>query len=251
MRVYLLAAFLLCFSATLSASVNTHVEPSTLTLGDSFRLTLTLDEIQSAGIPDLIPLQRDFMIDATEHSVSTRVINGQAETLNQWTVILSPKRTGTLPIPALTIGQQHSDPSQVNVTGEPSKTQSDATSPTPPADPIQLITETSERAPYINQQIRYTVKLFHQDPLLDANYQPPHLEDALLISLGSSQGYQGSKQGQRYTIEEEHYALFPQQSGPQTLVGPSFQAVVYDGTPKRVQAHAESTHLDVKPIPPS
>ena len=251
MRFYLLAAFLLCFSATLSATVNTHIEPSTLTLGESFRLTLTLDEIQSAGIPDLMPLQRDFIIDATEHSVSTSVINGQAETVNQWTVILSPKQTGTLSIPALKIGQQHSSPSQINVTGEPSQTPSGPTSPAPSADPIQLITETSERAPYINQQILYTVKLFHQDPLLDANYQPPHLEDALLVSLGSSQGYQASKQGQRYTVEEQHYALFPQQSGPQTLVGPSFQAVVYDGTPKRVQAHAESTHLAVKPIPPS
>ena len=245
MKRYLLWIFILCYPLALSATVSSHVEPSTLTMGESFQLTLSMDNIQSSGTPDLMPLQTNFNIDATEHSVSSSIINGQSQTTNQWTIILSPKKTGTLPIPAIKIGQQSSAPSEVIVTIASHSTQHTTSS----FDPIQLITETSARSAYINQQIHYTVKLYHRGQLLNANYQPPQLENTLIIPLGTSQGYQTSIHGQLYSVEEQHYALFPQKTGTQTLIGPSFQAVVYDDMPRRVQAKAESTTLIIKNKP--
>jgi hypothetical protein len=244
--------FLCCLAPILHASINTHIETSTVSIDDSFRLTLTLDAPKLNERPDLTPLQRDFNIEGTEYSASTRIINGQSMTESQWSFMLSPKKTGVLIIPEIRIGKQHSTASLITVTEEPTATETKSPdSPPPSGKLIQLKTITHEHEPYINQQMLYTVKLYHRAQLLNADYQPPQLEDALIIPLSHSPQYQTTHQGQRYAVEEQHYAIFPQKSGQQTLMGPSFQAVIYNGRPQRVRTSGKSIELKVKPVPSS
>ncbi len=105
-------------------------------LGDTFRFTITIDAPQADSIPDLIPLQENFSIIGTERSMAYSIINGQRHSVNQWTVLLIPLKTGTLLIPAIQIGQQQTKATSIQVIDSSPSTTS--TSPVTSTCPLRL-----------------------------------------------------------------------------------------------------------------
>lgn len=225
------------------AAVTLQVDSQKVQMGQPFRLTLTLDD--EAGLPDLTPLRKDFTVVGTERSINYTVINGQARSVNQWIIMLMPKRTGMLTIPAIRIGQEQTAATTVEVMeDQPDETQS----MDEPKD-IMLLTEVSDEHPYVNQQVIYTVKLYYNRRLLDADYQTPEINDGLLVPLGEGRRYQKSINGIAYAVEEQQYALFPQKSGPLKIKPPVYNALVADVIPRRASVKAKTTTLMVKPAP--
>ena len=251
MKRYLLIAVLLCWNILAWAAVFTRVDPPTVRLGETFRLTITIDAPQPDSIPDLIPLQENFSIVGTERSMAYSIVNGQKHSVNQWIILLAPQKTGTLLIPAIQIGQQQSTANSIVVTGNTgvttsvSQRRSNHTS----QDEILLKAELDSRNLFIDQQAIYTVKLYNSQRLLDAEYQPPRVEDALLIPLGDSRHYQTILNNRNYAVEEQQYAIFPQKSGRLKIFSPSFSALIFDTVPRRINVHGKTIDLLVKPIP--
>lgn len=244
-----LTIILLCWHVIAMANISMDINPSPVQLGEAFRLTFTLDDPQANGVPDLTPLQNDFNIVGTERSTAYSIINGQTHSRHQWTVLLTAKKAGVLLIPSIQFGHQQSTANSIEVTG-------DQVAPTPedlqkntPQDEVMLKTEVSTKDPFVNQQLIYTVKLYNSQRLLDAEYVPPRVEDALLIPLGEGRRSQTILGGRGYTVEEQQYAVFPQKSGDLTIIAPSFKALVFETTPRRINVHAKETSLVVKPRP--
>lgn len=233
-------------SSILYASITTSIEPSTPRVGEPFRLNITLVDETADGTPDLIALQNEFSLDGTEHRVSYTLINGNAQNISQWSLLLTPKRAGHITIPSIRIGQIQTQAKSILVEGETKK--SSAYLHTLTDDPLQINTKVDEKKPYINQQIRYSVKLYNRAPLLNAAYEPPHLDEALMIPLGN-RSYQTLRKGQRYEVEEQHYAFFPQKSGEQTIDPPVFKALLYGATPRQVRVSGTPTPLIVQSMP--
>ena len=232
------------------AAISVDVSPSTVSLGESFRLLITMEDTQACGVPNLIPLQNDFTIEATERRMSYTVVNGQARSACQWTVTLSAKKSGLLPIPALQMGPGVSPESRIEVLGGKVSHKQDASSGAQDEE-LLLKTDVSPPTPFVSQQILYTVKLYNNQRLLDGAYQPPSVEDALMIPLGDVRRYQTTRNGREYAVEAQQYAVFPQKSGKLLINAPSFDALVYDRVPRRVHVHAKETSLPVKPMPQS
>lgn len=230
-----------------SATLSAKVDPTQVMPGQAFHLILELDENAPAGLPDFSPLQYDFQINGTAHRASYMFVDGQSKASSSWTVTLTPKHTGKLTIPAIQVGHARSAPTSIEVTNNP-QTSSEPMN-TAPATALFIQTSASETQPFINQQVIYTVKIFHNTSILDALYQPPQLSDALTMPLGDNRQYQVIKNGRPYLVEEQKYAFFPQQSGTHKIDPPSFQALIYDDIPRRVRADSTSKSLDVKPIP--
>jgi hypothetical protein len=232
------------------AAVNTELQPSTISLGESFHLIITLTETQRHEMPNLLPLESAFIINATEHSVSTSLINGQVNSRDQWIIELTPKSAGKLAVPSIQVGKQQSAPMAITVNkvwvpnNPASQLQLNA-----PHQAIELQVDTTTKSPYLQQQMLYTVKLLHREELMDAEYQPPQLDDALVIPLGGSRQYHDVQNGQDIVIEEQRYAFFPQKTGRQAVIGPSFQAIIYRGMPQRVRTVAKPIKLNVKQPP--
>ncbi len=239
--------FILCQGTGIAASTM-QVEPEQINVNDTFHLMLTSDNAQSGGLPNLTPLQNDFTILGTERSLSYSMVNGQTNSRSQWIILLRPKKVGKLVIPAIKIGQEQTQSGVINVSGEgvpstsPDQVQSGA-------DGLMLKTEVNTPNPYVNQQVLYTVKLLSNAQLLNAEYHPPSVENALMIPLGDGRHYQTQVNGELYAVEEQQYAIFPQKSGPLTLHPPSFQAAVYDQVPRRVTVEAKTTPINVRPAP--
>lgn len=230
-----------------AAGITTDVDPVKVQLGEPFRLTITMDDAQSEGVPDLTILQKDFTISSTERSSSYTIVNGQAHSVSQWSVLLLPKKTGVLTIPSIQIGKQQSDVTTIEVTGASTSTGSNQANNLD--NQVMLKTDISQEKPFVNQQVIYTVRLYNSQRLLDAEYQPPRVENALLIPLGDGRRYQTFEEGKNYHVEEQRYAVFPQKSGELELIPPTFNAIIYDVVPRRVSLRGQQIKLTVKSMP--
>ena len=248
MKRYFLISLLLFWHLFANATISTQVSHSFVRMGETFRLTFTVDAPQADSIPDLTPLQQNFSIVGTERSMAYTIMNGERHSLHQWMVLLSPRKPGVLLIPAIQIGQEQSTASSIEVRDDGSATLPDKKNNSH-ADQLMLKTELSPADPFINQQAIYTVKLYTSQRLLDAEYQPPTIENALLIPLTEGRHYQTIINQRNYGVEEQQYAIFPQKSGVLTINPPTFRALVFDEVPKRISAHAKGAQLTVKPIP--
>ena len=244
--VWVIIIFLL--QTQVVAGVSIEITPSKVSLGESFRLVITSDDARSCGVPNLIPLQKDFTVAGTERSMSYTVVNGQAQSTCHWAVTLMPNKAGILPIPMLSIGKEMTKASSIEVLGAPGHAASAPLS-TDKDEALMLKAVANPKAPFVNQQVLYTVTLYNSQRLLDASYQPPAVEDSLVIPLGDVSRYQISIKGREYAVEEQQYAIFPQKSGDLQITPPAFEALVYDQVPRRVRTQAKGTSLAVKPMP--
>ena len=246
---FFLLWFIVC-QGTGIASSTMRVKPQHINVNDTFHLMLTSDNAQSGGLPNLAPLQNDFTILGTERTLSYSMVNGKTNSRSQWIILLRPKKVGKLVIPAIKIGQEQTQAGVIDVNGEGvSSTSPDPAQSGSGSDGVMLKTEVNTPNPYVNQQVLYTVKLLSNVQLLNAEYHPPSVENALLIPLGDGRHYQTQVNGSVYAVEEQQYGIFPQKSGPLVLHPPSFQAAVYDQFPRRVTVEARPTPLIVRPAP--
>jgi len=243
--VYFLVFFYL--ASAHATTLSSKIDPSQVAPGQPFHLILELDENAPSGLPDFSPLHYDFEINGTAHRASYMFIDGQSKASSSWTFTLTPKRTGKLTIPAIQVGRARSNPGSIEVTTNARTSPSNH--PVAPSSALFIQTKTSDTKPFVNQQLLYTVKIYHNTSILDASYQPPQLSDALTMPLGENRQYQVIENGRPYLVEEQKYAFFPQQSGTHIIFPPSFQALIYDDIPRRVHADGKSQALDVLAIP--
>lgn len=247
--LYTLCFVLAVIYSPVQAKVTASVEPKRAEMGETIRLTLTLDDPKAQGIPDLTPLQKQFTIIGTERSMSYTLINGQAQSMYRWLILLTPKQTGSLTIPAIEIAQQTSKPLTIEVEQAAAR-KLDGAKAGQTHDEVMIKAQVTQPKPYVNQQVIYTVKLYNRGRLMDAEYRAPSVEDALMLTLGDAKRYTTVVNGQEYSVEEQQYAIYPQKSGPLTIKPPSFYALLYDRLPKRIKVEAEPVKLEVQTIPP-
>ncbi len=252
MKRYLLILLTIFASTIACATVNLQITPDNARPGETIRLIFTQkNTAQSQGTPDLTPLQKEFTLIGTEHSLSYRANNGVATSENEWVVLLIPKKTGTLTIPPIKIGHEYSPERKITILSSSAKmpVENDSIEPPEENSAVTLESEVDLEKPFINQQIIYTVKLATNQSLLEAQYQPPRVENALLIPLGEGRRYQTTTDGQEYSVDEQRYAIYPQKSGLLNIIPPKLSAVVYKTMPERIQAEGKDIQLMVKPTP--
>ena len=157
MRRYVLAC--LCVIATLlvppaRADVSASIDRSSLNMSETFELRLRVAGAMNAEEPQLAPLQQDFEILSTSRNHRISLTQGRRESWTEWVVVLLPKRSGSLRIPAITVGDESSAPLDVAV-AEGRSTGSTTTGDVS----LELLPETEQV--YVQQQLRVTVRLQH------------------------------------------------------------------------------------------
>lgn len=247
MKKLLIIGLLSLWNLIAQAEVKVQVDPAKISLDQTFRLTLTQDA--AGGVPDLTVLQPDFVIMGTERNVNYSVINGQAQSLNQWVITLKAKRAGILTIPMVRLGTEESAPVTINVEADSQNSNQKNTANTLQVEDVLLKTAVNQKKPFVNQEVIYSIKLYNRKRLLDAEFQPPKVDDALLIPLGDAKRYESALNNVQYIVEEQRYAVFPQKSGALTITSPTFAALVYDLNPQRIKLQDKPTTLSVKPAP--
>lgn len=254
----LLAWILLFFAlpTTFSApGIQAWFDRDTISLGDTVTLTVEAAE-DSQAEPDLEPLEKNFQILGTSTSTQLQIINGRQTTKTQWVVELEPTRSGTIQVPPLTIGNGQTAPLTLSV-----KARSSFAGKDPSQQALFLEAEADSQAPYIQSQVRFTIRLFYNEPILEGGLDVPDVKDAIIERLGEDVAYSTLRSGKRYGVIERRYVLFPQRSGTLTIPPVGFEGRIRTTDDwrfglglrlgRRVRLSSEPVTLQVRPRPAS
>lgn len=227
-RTLLLAA-LLCGAAAAPAiaALQAQVDQNPVPEDQSF--TLTLESDGTDGTPDLSGLARDFDVMGTSKSSSINIVNGAMSRTIDWQISLMPKHSGTLTIPAIAVGGERSAPITVTVTPA-GQAQGQTANRQPRAVFLEASAEPHQA--YVQQQLHYTVRLYHAVDLANgATLSEPSFTagQAVVERLGKDRTYETTRNGTQYEVIERDYAIYPQKSGKLVIPPLEFEGDVEQG----------------------
>ncbi|MBK5009202.1 protein BatD [Pseudomonas sp. S60] len=250
------------FLLSLLWAVLAHAEPSLtasvdrtrLEAGESLELTLESQDVTEFGKPDLRALEGDFDVRSTRQLNSLHSLDGETRASTRWIITLLPRRSGSLRIPALQLGQSYSQPIDLQVL------QADASR----QDNAQVFIEATLDTPevYVQAQAVLTLRIYHSVALYDdSSLSPLQLDNAKVEPLGESRTYEKEINGVRHGVIETRYAVYAQQSGTLAIPSLTFTATAAasndEAQPttgarpgRQVQVSSLPLRLNVRAIPP-
>jgi hypothetical protein len=249
---------LLLFAVTLPvlAKVAVITERDTVSITDSFSIIFEVDT-SVRGNPNFSPLEKDFDILSRSQSTNISIINGRQTATTRWTLDVIAKRTGTLTIPEISFGQQHSPVKKITIAAGPKVGAGQA------GEDIFIEVEAQPRDPYVQAEVIYTVRLFRAVNTHNTSLSDPRVSGAKAVieKLGDDISYESFRNGKRYRVVERKYAIFPQSSGTLTLEPVLFTGQLGSRTPllfgpfggqsRTTRRRSERIQLTARPIPDS
>ncbi|MDR3387318.1 MAG: BatD family protein [Rudaea sp.] len=234
-----------------AAEVRAWLDRNAMQMGETVTLNVEVTGDNGAAKPDFGVLARDFNLLGSQSSTSMNIVNGQASSKLLWAIGLEPKHAGTLSIPALDVAGQHTQPLALNVQAAVAGTGGKA------GDDVYIEVAVDPRAPYVQQQVRLTVKLYFALNLSDGSLDDPQADGLVVKKLGQDANFAADVGGRRYRVLERHYALLPEKSGPATVPAITFRGHAVDPSDinsffsrgRSISARADAITLDVRPRP--
>jgi hypothetical protein len=253
-----LSLWLIAF-ALMVASLGAHadtptarawVDRATMQMGET--VTLNVESSESNGAPpDFSALKQDFNLLGTQSSQQVSITNGSSQSKSLWAIGLEPRHTGRIAIAPLGVGTAKTAAIEVNVVAPA------ATASGKAGDDIFLEATVDPLTPYVQQDVRYTAKLYFAFDLTEGNLSEPQADGIGVQRLGQEKKYVATLGTRRYNVVERHYALTPERSGAIDLPALAFRGTALDvndpsgffSRGRAVTAHSDALHLDVKPKP--
>jgi hypothetical protein len=249
---------LLLFAITLPvlAKVTVITERDTVSITDSFSIVFEVDTSVRVN-PNFSPLEKDFDILSRSQSTNISIINGRQTATTRWTLDVIAKRTGTLTIPEISFGQQHSSVKKITIEAGPKVGAGQA------GEDIFIEVEAQPRDPYVQAEVIYSVRLFRAVNTHNTSLSDPRVSGAKAVieKLGDDISYESFRHGRRYRVVERKYAIFPQSSGTLTLEPVMFTGQLgsrtpllfgpFGGQPRTMRRQSERIQLTARPIPDS
>ncbi|MEP6907849.1 MAG: BatD family protein [Pseudoxanthomonas sp.] len=196
------------------AATRASLDRNRIALGESATLTLETDQVSAT--PDLSPLRADFDLSGQASSRQVQITNGVTTATNTHVVNLTPRRAGTLVIPALPVGAQRSAPLALVV-------EASAQAATPRADATAFLeTEVDDPSPYVQQSVGVTLRLFYAVPLASGQLDLSSPDGASLQRVGDDVQSTREVDGRRYNVVERRYLMVPERSGKLVIPGARF-----------------------------
>jgi len=210
--------FMLGASNASWAALRAQLDHNTVQEGDTLTLSIESDAAQSRERPDVTPLRKDFDVLGTSTSNETRLVNGSRSDLTRWLVQLQPRHTGTIDIPPITVGSEHTAALEINVT----KPSPQAANQASKHVFLEVEAAAAGKSIYVQQQIPYTVRLYYDDTVQTGELAAPDPDNAIVEQLGEEKHYTAMHDGREYSVIERHYAIAPERSGALHIPPASF-----------------------------
>ena len=221
----LVTFYLVSYQAKALSIVTATIDKNPAMLNESVLLTVTADDDINRNALDTSPLLGDFMVGQTSVSTQTNMVNFKTTRSTTWQVILVPRKTGKLVIPALTIEQISSAPIELTVVPK-------NTSDNMQAD-IFITSELSHEQVYVQQLFTLSLKLHFAVELKSGNLSEPELTGATFEKVGKDKQSDSIINGKRYRVIEQTYAITPEESGDFTIAAPLFSGDVLQASQRR------------------
>ena len=174
-----------------AADAKAWLDRNSMHMGETVTLNVEISGDSGADKPDFSALNGDFELLATQSSSSFNIINGQTTSKLLWAVGLQPKHAGTFTIPSFKVGSAQTEAIKLSVLPAPTGAVGKA------GDDLFVQVDAVPRAPYVQQEIRLTVKLYYAMSLIDGNLDDPKAEGFVVRKLGQDSNYIAEVDGRR------------------------------------------------------
>ena len=246
----LLALFVAATPARAATELRAWLDRDSMQLGETVTLNVEAASTDAAQ-PDFSALKQDFNLLGTQSSQQISIVNGARSAKTLWAVGLEPKHAGSITIAPIAVGSARTATLQLNVLDAPAGAQPQAGSD------VFLEVSAEPLDPYVQQQVRYTVKLYYVFDLTNGNLGEPQADGVAVKRLGQDKSYVATVGARRYHVIERHYALTPERSGTLDIAPLAFRGSALDATDptgffsrgRQVSARSQSLQLAVKPKP--
>lgn len=231
--------------------VTASVDKNPVMVDESFILSVVANGDVARDAFDSSILMRDFVVGRTSVSSQTQMINFNTTKSTTWSTTIIPTKVGRYTIPAFTVANAKTQPIELTVMPV-------TASAAAKGRDLYITTSLDVNQAYLQQQIRYTVKLHLAKDLQRGSLSSPTLENADIRQIGKDKEYNEIVDGRRYRIIERSFAIIPQQSGTFTIEGPLFEGEVIDNSrqsfgffnrSKAVNRVGPKQTIEVLPIP--
>ncbi|HEX3122683.1 MAG TPA: BatD family protein [Rhodanobacteraceae bacterium] len=245
-------ALWICESAAAAPEARAWLDRNSMHIGETVTLNVEVSGDTGAKQPDFSVLQNDFEMLGTQSQTSMSVVNGESNSKLLWAVGLQPRRAGTLTIPAFAIGNVKTQAISLNVLPAQAGAVGKA------GDDVFVDAEATPRSPYVQQEVRLTVKLFYALNLTDGNLDDPKVEGLVVRKLGQDSNYTAEVDHRRYRVVERHYAISAENSGALEIPAIAFRGHAFGpgdmnsffSRGQGIAAQSEPITLDVRARPP-
>lgn len=232
-----------------------HAAPRAWLDRDSMRMgetvTLNVEADNRGDEPDFSVLDQSFRRLGTSASSQISIVNGQQSAKMLWAIALEPLQEGVIGIPSLRVAGEDTAPLTLTVLPAP------AGGSAAQGEDVFMETTAEPASPYVQQQVRYVVRLYYAVTLLEGQLEEPKADAGQVRRLGQDLTYQKTVAGRRYNVVERRYALIPEASGRVQIAGPQFRGRAlrpgqYNsmfGGGINLSARADTVELDVRARP--
>ena len=249
-KTVLLILVISIWSTASNAELSTRLSRSSIDELESVQLTLRANGTRSVEELDLSELEKNFQVLNTNTSSQYQYINGNEHSWVDYQITLKPRIAGTLTIPSLTIGNESSLPLTLKVRPISQSLRDEIN---------QLVffeVETSKESVYVQEQLLFTRRLVYSNgvQLYNEIPGPPKIANALVLILGETRSGTTERNGKKYGVVEQRFAIFPEMSGKLEIPAIDITAsvrLIESGRVSRKGVRVSTTDLivNVMPVP--
>jgi hypothetical protein len=251
-RIAVLLLMLACAAVGTNAhaAVSAQLSAQSIDELETVRLGIKITDTRQTQALDLSALEKDFHVMNTSTASRSQFLNGRGQSWVDYQITLQPKRTGTLTIPSIAVGNQRTPTLELKVHPLSAQTRQKI-------DELVFFENTvSASTIYVQSQLILTRRLLYSQGVQLYSDLPgaPEIADAVVLSLGETSSGTTQRHGKPYGVVEQQYAIFPETSGTFTVPGISITASVrlIEGnrvSRKGVRVGTSDEQITVLPVP--
>ncbi len=234
---------MLCAGHAGAAELQAWVDRMHIDITDTVRLAVRYSGNPGNDQPDFDAiLGADFEILGTRTEQQYSIVNGRSSASLTWWVTLEPKHVGRIEIPAIDFGGGRSRPIVITVSPQNPALQREIE-----AQAFFETTVSAERIP-VQAQLLYVIRLYYSTnvQLFGEMPAPPDLPNAIVQPLGNARPSETVRDGRRFSVIEQRYAIFPQRTGnidlpPVHVIGSAW----IHGQRKRIEIRSTAHRVEV------
>lgn len=242
-----------------TANVKAWLDRPVIEWGETVTLNIESDDT-SGGQPDLSVLRGDFDIvqqsSSSQTTTNTSTSTRKSSSTTIWAVAIKAKAPGIFTIPAISIQGKQTEPLTLRVNQPKPESQDEAAHA---GEDIFLLASVDDDQPYVQQNVLYTIKLYHKINIYNPKVSLPSNKPSIIMQeVGKGLQYTTQVGNDIYRVIERRFAFQFSQSGAHTLAPSVLEGQMVSnradmfGRPyggKQFTKHSPSVTLNVRPIP--
>ncbi|MDX6080247.1 BatD family protein [Xanthomonas campestris pv. incanae] len=212
--IWLLSSSVAILALPAGAVTRAWLDRDSIDAGDA--VTLNIETDQRGAEPDYGPLRGGFGLGAKNANQQMQVTNGSVTIRALFGVVITPRQTGEIIVPAIRVGNERTEPLRLQVvaTAVDAGAPGDAGASAARGNEEAFVeTQVDDPQPYVQQSVGVMVRLYYATQLASGELDLQAPDGASLQRVGDDVSSAKAVNGRQYNVVERRYLLVPERSG--------------------------------------